>query len=63
MGWAGMNNERPGNDHVTSEPMRGLKKTAPDGADRQKDTQTHGHGNSITELAQWGRFNENTKKK
>ena len=28
------------------------KKTAPDGTDRQTDTQTHGHGNSMTDPAQ-----------
>ena len=33
-------NERPGTDHVISGPMRGLKKTAPDGA----KPQTNGHG-------------------
>ena len=48
----GRTNERPGTEHVISWPMRGLKKTAPDGADRHKDR--HGHGNSITESAQWG---------
>ena len=25
----------------------------------QTDTQTHGHGNSMTESAQWGQFSEN----
>ena len=40
-------NERPGTDHMASGLMRGLAK------------QTEGHGNSITELAQWGRFGEN----
>ena len=44
-----------GSDHVTSGPMRGLKKTAPDGTNKQ----TNGHGDSMTESAQWGRFNEN----
>ena len=32
-------------DHVISEPLRGLKKTASDGADRQ----TSGHRDSMTE--------------
>ena len=32
--------ERTGTDHVTSGPMGGLKKIAPDGADRQSDEQT-----------------------
>ena len=54
-------------------PMRGLemimwpqsqwqaskKKNAPDGANRQTDKQTDGQGNSMTEVAQWGRFSEN----
>ena len=31
---AGLTNERPGTDHVILGPMRGLKKTASDGADR-----------------------------
>ena len=36
--------------------MRGLeKKTAHDGADKQID----GHGDFMTESAQWGRFSEN----
>ena len=35
-------------------------KTAPDDADRQTATQTHGHGNSMIESAQWGRFSEKT---
>ena len=34
--------------------MRGLKKTAPDGAHKQTDTQTDGHGESMTNSAQWG---------
>ena len=38
-------------------PMRGLKKTAPNGANRQTDT--HRHGNSMTESAQWDQFSEN----
>ena len=43
--------------------MRGLKKTALDGADRhtdkQTDTQTDRHGDSMTNSAQWGRVGEN----
>ena len=35
--------------------MRGLKKTAPDGAQPPTD----GHGDSMTESAQLGRFSEN----
>ena len=27
--------------------------------DKQTDKQTDGHGDSMTELAQWGRFSEN----
>ena len=49
-------NDRPGADHVTSGPMRGLEKTAPDGADTHTSagpiaigsTLTSGHGNSMT---------------
>ena len=44
-----------GTDHVISGPMRGLKNTASNGADRQ----TSGHRNSMTESTQWGRFCEN----
>ena len=33
----GGTNARPGTDHVTSGPMRGLIKTAPDGTNRQTD--------------------------
>ena len=33
-GKEGRTNERHGTDHVTSEPMRALKKFAPDGAER-----------------------------
>ena len=36
----GGTNERRGTDHVTWGPMRGLKKTAPDGANRHTDRQT-----------------------
>ena len=39
--------------------MRGLKKTASNGADAQTDRQTHGHGDSMTNSAQWGRVGEN----
>ena len=53
-----MTNERPGTDHVISGPMRGLKKPAFDGANKLTDTQTDGHGDSMTESAQWGRFSE-----
>ena len=39
-GWGdGLTNEMPGIDHVSSGPMRGLKKTAPNSS----DTQTHRH--------------------
>ena len=46
----GGGNERPGTDHMTSGPIRGLKKTAPDGTDRQADRQTNRvtHGENIT---------------
>ena len=62
-GWGESTNERPGNDHVISGPMRGLeKKTASDGANTQTHKQTDGHHNSITKSAQWGRFSENYDK-
>ena len=61
-GWS-LTNERPRTDHVISVPMRGLEKTATDVRNTHLDTATHhitsGHCNSITELAQWGRFSEN----
>ena len=37
--------------------MGGLEKTAPDGT----SPHLHGHGNSMTESAQWGQFSENTE--
>ena len=46
-----------GSGHVTSGPMRGLEKTAPDGTNRQTNRQTNKHtdkhGDSMTESAQW----------
>ena len=51
-------NDRPGPDHLTSGPMRGLKKTAPSGANTQTDGHTSGHGDSMTESANWGQFSE-----
>ena len=48
-----------GTDHVISGPMRGLKKTASDGANKQTNRQTSGHRDSMTESAQLGRFSEN----
>ena len=44
----GRTNERPGTDHVISGPMRGLKKTAPDGADRKINKQTDRQTNMAT---------------
>ena len=38
-----------GSGHVTCGPMRGLEKNAPDGT----DILTDGHGDSMTESAQW----------
>ena len=38
--------------------MRGLKKSAPDGA----YTHTDGHGDSMTESAHWGQLSENVSK-
>ena len=49
-------NERPRTDHVTSGPMRALKKLHPMS---QNHTQTDGHGDSMTESAQGGQFSEN----
>ena len=46
----GRTNERPVTDHVTSGPMRGLGKMHPMA---QTNKQTSGHGDSMTELAQW----------
>ena len=40
----GGSSERTETDHVTSGPMRGPEKNAPDGADKQ----TNGHGDSMT---------------
>ena len=54
----GSTNKRPRTDHVISGPMRGLKKTAPNGADRQTHRQTPRHGNFMTESAQWGPLSE-----
>ena len=51
--------ERPGTDHVIAGPIRGLEKTASDGADKPTDTQTDGHRDSTAESAQWGRFSKN----
>ena len=48
-------NERPGTDPLTSGPMRGLEKTAPDGTEPHTDR----YGDSMSESAQWGRFSEN----
>ena len=49
--------KRPGTDYVTSGPMRGLEKKLDPMARTHK--QTDGHGASMTELAQSGRFSEN----
>ena len=56
-GGGGRTNERPGTVHVTSGPIRGLENKMHLMA--QTHTQKDGHGNSMTELAQWGRFSEN----
>ena len=53
----GRTNERPGTDHVISGPMRGLGKNCTRWR-RQTDTQTQGHGDSMTNSAQWGRVGE-----
>ena len=44
-------------DHVISMPIRGVEKTSSDGANKQTD---RGHGNFMTESAQWGRFRESS---
>ena len=59
MEWGGGTNERPGTDHVTSGPMRGLEKNCTRWR-RHTNTQTHRNGDSMTNLAQWGRVGENT---
>ena len=46
-----------GTDHVISGPIRSLKKTGTNGANKQTDK----HGNYMTEWAQWGQFSENSK--
>ena len=51
-----MTKERPGTDRVTSGPKRGLEIKLHPMA--QTDSLTHGHGNSMTKLAQWGRICE-----
>ena len=54
----GSTNERPGTDHGTSGPMRGLEKKLHLMA--QTDIQvTDGHGDSMTNSAQRGRVGEN----
>ena len=44
---------------MISGPMRGLEKNALEGTNIQTDTQTNGHGDSMTNSAQWGRVGEN----
>ena len=51
-----------GSDHVTSGQMKSLKKPAPDGTEPQNHTETDGHGDSMNESVQWGRFSENWQK-
>ena len=41
-------NERPGTDHVISGPMRGLEKTATDGANRHPEIHTDKYTNMAT---------------
>ena len=56
-GEGGGTNERPGTDHVTKGPMRGLQKLQlmPQ-TDTEKDIWTW---RLYAESAQWGRFSEN----
>ena len=48
----GRTNERPETDHVTSGPLRGLKHCTQ--WRNQTDRLPDGHGDSMTESAQWG---------
>ena len=43
MGRKGGTNERPGTNHMTSGPMRGLTKSCSDGAKPHTHTNTHTH--------------------
>ena len=54
----GRTNKRPGTDYVISRPIEKMHLMAQ--TDRQTNIKTDGHGDSITESAQWGRFSENT---
>ena len=57
-GGGGLTNERPGSGHMWPEGQwEASKKTALDGANRHTD----GHGDSMTNSAQWGRVGENAK--
>ena len=53
----GLTNERSGTDHEISGPMSGLGKNCIRWR-RHPDEQTSRHHDSLTELAQWGRFSE-----
>ena len=53
-------NERPGTAHLTLGPMRGLEENCTQWR-KHRERHPDGHGDSITELAQWGRFSENNK--
>ena len=66
--WEEGANEWPGTDHVTSGPMIAQRDThththmhthTHTHTHTQTDRQTDGHGNSMTELAQFSRFSEN----
>ena len=54
---SGGENEMHGTNHVTSGPMRGLKKCTR--WHKQTHRNTFGHGDSMTESAQLGQFSEN----
>ena len=59
--WGGVGtNERPGTDHVTSGPIKGLGKKLHPMAQTNRQTHRHpgGHGDSMTETAHWGQFSE-----
>ena len=47
----GRTNEGPGTDHVITGPMRDLKKTAPNCADRQRDREPDKDTNKQTDMA------------
>ena len=59
MGDTWRTNERPGTDHVTSGPMKGLKKMHPMAHREEEKKQANGHGDYMTVSAQSDQFSEN----